>query len=82
MMRDSRTKEDVDKYAAKRPFEPFEIRLTDGHRYRFTKVEQFMVGRTTLVSMDRRGEVRFISIGLITEIGPLSLGGKRRPRRA
>jgi hypothetical protein len=75
-------REDIDKYAAKRPFEPFEVRLVDGHRYRFTHGERFLVGRTTLVKMDRRGEVRFISIGLVTEIGPLSSGSKRRPRRS
>ncbi|HXG60079.1 MAG TPA: hypothetical protein VNO22_01785 [Planctomycetota bacterium] len=75
-------KADIDKFASRRPFVPFEVRLVDGRRYRFTEVERFMVGRTTIVSMDRRGEVRFISIGLITEIGPLSHGGKRRPRRA
>ena len=34
------TREDVDKFAAQRPFQPFEVRLVDGHRHRFTKVSK------------------------------------------
>ena len=73
------TKQDVDKYAAKRPFEPFEIQLVNGKRYRFRSVEELMVGRTTVVTMDR-GDVRLISIGLIVTIGPWASGGRRHPR--
>ena len=72
-------KDDVDKFAAKRPFEPFEIHLVGGRRYQFKAVEQFIVGRTTLVTTDRRGEIQMISIGLIESIGLLSSRGKRRP---
>jgi hypothetical protein len=74
-------KADVDEYAAKRPFEPFEIRLNDGHRYRFMRMEQFLVARGHIVTLDRKLHTRFISIGLISEIGPVTRGGRRRPRR-
>jgi len=73
------TKQDVDKFAMKRPFEPFEIQLVNGKRYRFKSVEEVMVGRTTLVTMDR-GDIQHISIGLIATIGPWTSGGRRRPR--
>lgn len=76
-------KEDVDKYAGKRPFEPFEVRLNDGHRYRFTKIEQFLVARSHIVTLDRKQQTRFISIGLISEIGPITRRPhRRRPRRS
>lgn len=75
-------REDVDRFAARRPFQPFEIRLMDGHRYRFTKVEQFLVGRNTLAALTRKGDIAHISIGLISEIGPMARGGRRRPRGA
>ena len=75
------TKQDVDKFAMKRPFEPFEIQLVSGKRYRFKSVEEVMVGRTTLATMDR-GDVRLISIGLIATISPWSSGSRRRPRRS
>ena len=73
------TKDDVDKFAAKRPFEPFEIQLVGGRRYQFKAIEQFIVGRTTMVTTDRRGDIQHISIGLIETIGPLSSRAKRRP---
>lgn len=31
---------------------------------------RFLVGRTTLAALDRRGHLRLISLGLITEVGP------------
>ena len=71
------TKRDVDEYAAARPFRPFEVRLVDGHRHRFTKVEQFIVGRNTLAGLDRKGHIFHLSLGLISEIGP-ARGGNRR----
>lgn len=72
-------KEDVDVYAGKRPFEPFEIQVVGGRRFQFKFIEQFIVGRTAIVTTDRRGEFQHISIGLIESIGPLSSRGKRRP---
>lgn len=75
------TKADVDKFALKRPFEPFEIRLVNGKRYRFKAIEELIVGRTTVVTLDR-GDIQHISIGLIATIGPWSSGGRRRPRKA
>jgi hypothetical protein len=72
-------KEAVDKFAAQRPFEPFEIRLVDGRRFRFNKVEQFLVGRNVLMTLDRKGDPLHISLGLITTIGAAS-ASRRRPR--
>ena len=75
-------KADVDEYAAKRPFQPFEIRLVDGQRYRFDRIEEFLVARDHVVTLDRRARTVFISIGLITTIGPSSRGGGRRPKKS
>ncbi len=74
-------KEDVDKYAARRPFEPFEVRLVDGQRYRFDSIEQFIVGRTTLAALTRADEIVHISLGMISRIGPPSRRSRRRPRK-
>jgi len=72
-------KADVDEYAALRPFKPFEVRMVDGRRYRFNRIEQFLVAREHLVTLDRRARTIFLSIGLIVSIGPATRGGKRRP---
>lgn len=71
-------KEDVDKVAAARPFRPFEIRLVDGQRYRFHRIEQFLVSRDHVLTLDRKARPVYISIGLITTIGPVSGEGRRR----
>lgn len=69
-------KEDVDKFALRRPFEPFEVRLVDGQRFRITKVEQCIVGRTTLVALTRDGSFRLVNLGLISTLRPLKRNGK------
>lgn len=75
-------KKDVDAYASARPFKPFEIRLTDGQRYRFDRIEQFLVSQNHVLTLSRRAEPIYISIGRITTIGPASRQGRRRPRKA
>jgi len=75
-------KEDVDRYAAARPFKPFELRLADGQRYRFNRIEQFLVARDHVLTLDRQARPVYISIGLISTISPPSRSkGRRRPRR-
>jgi hypothetical protein len=74
-------KRDVDEYARARPFRPFEVRLTDGQKYRFNRLEQFLVSQDHILTRDRRARTVYISIGLITTIGPVSSGGGRRQRR-
>ena len=49
-------KKDVDEYAGKRPFQPFEIRLVDGQKYRFNRIEQFLVARDHVVTLDAARE--------------------------
>jgi hypothetical protein len=75
-------KEDVDRFALKRPFEPFEIRLVDGQRFRFSRAEELLVGRTMLATLGRAGVIMHINMDLIATIGPLQPGGRRRPREA
>jgi len=75
-------KKDVDQYATARPFKPFEIRLVDGQRFRFKRIEQFLVSQDHVLTLDRRAYPVYISIGLITTIGPVSRGGGRRPRKS
>ena len=72
-------KEAIDSFALVRPFKPFEVRLNDGQRFRFRKIEQFLVGRTMLVTLDRSGTAKFINLSLISTIGPLNRGNRRRP---
>ena len=73
-------KESVDKFATRRPFKPFEIRLIDGQRFRFTRLEQFIVSRNEVATLDRKGSLLLISLGLIATIGPVTRGGRRRAR--
>jgi hypothetical protein len=75
-------KDDVDQFAARRPFEPFEIRLVDGRGFRFTKVEQFIVGRTSVGALTRKGDILLINMGLISTIRPLRSGGRSHPPRS
>ena len=73
-------KEYVDQFTLRRPFEPFEINPVEGQHVRFKRIEEFLVGRNEVVTTTRRGQVIMISLGLISTIGPLSSGGRRRPR--
>ena len=75
-------KEDIDRYARQRPFKPFEIRLVDGQRFRFSSIEDFLVGRNMLAALDRDGVIIHINMDLIATIAPFSSRGRRRPRRA
>ncbi len=45
-------KEDLQRLAAARPFQPFEVRLVDGRVFRFHSPEQFLLGRNTIVTLD------------------------------
>lgn len=69
-------KADIDQFATRRPFEPFEVRLVEGQRFRFMKVEQFIVGRTALVTMTRNGDIVHINMGLIATVRPLRRRGR------
>lgn len=78
-------KEDVDAFAMRRPFQPFEIRLVDGQRFRFMGIEEFVVGRHDVAALTPSGVIVQVSIGLIATIRPLvSRRGSstRRRRRA
>jgi hypothetical protein len=72
-------REDVESFARRRPFQPFEIRLNDGQRFRMRSVEQFILGRHDIATLTRDGVIVHLSIGLISTIRPL---GGRRARRA
>ncbi len=74
-------KVDVDQFAGRRPFEPFEIRLVDGQRFRFTTLEQFVVGRTAMATVTKSGDIFLISIALISTIRPAGADGKRPSRK-
>lgn len=74
-------KAEVDEYARRRPFEPFELKLVDGQRFRFEHPEQFLVSAHHVITLDKRARAVYISIGLISTISPAGKGGTRRPRR-
>jgi hypothetical protein len=71
-------REDLERLAAARPFQPFEVRLVDGRVFRFRSPEQFLVGRSTLVTLDEEGCPVHINIGLIATIRVRN--GSRRSR--
>lgn len=76
------TKRSVDAYVSRRPFQPFEVRMVDGQRFRFTNIEQFIVGRDDIAALTRKGTIVHFSIGLIATLRPLSVrrSGTRRRR--
>lgn len=74
-------KEDVDGFARARPFQPFEIQLVDGQRFRLTSVEQFIIGRSAMSVLTPKGVLVYIGIGLISTIRPLRVAKARRPRK-
>ena len=75
-------KKEVDLYASARPFKPFEVRLVDGQRFRFDRIEQFLVAQHHILTLDRKADAVYISIALITTIAPVSSKGRRRPRKS
>lgn len=56
--------------------------MVDGQRFRFTNIEQFIVGRDDIAALTRKGTIVHFSIGLIATLRPLSVrrGGTRRRR--
>ena len=72
------TKKSVDAFVSRRPFQPFEIRMVDGQRFRFTRIEQFIVGRDDIAALTRTGVILHFSLGLISTIRPI----ESRRRRA
>lgn len=78
-------KENVDAFASQRPFQPFEIRLVDGQRFRVKSVEQFIVGKYHVAVMNPKGIIVTLGLGLISTIRPLvarRATPARRRRRA
>ena len=71
------TKKSVDAYVSRRPFQPFEVRMVDGQRFRFTSVEQFIVGRDDIAALTKTGVIVHFSIGLISTIRPITLRRRR-----
>lgn len=69
-------KEDIDAFAMRRPVEPFEMRLVDGQRFRLTKLDQFIAGKTTIAALTRKGAFRLISRELISTIRPAKTDGR------
>jgi hypothetical protein len=65
------TKKSVDAYVSRRPFRPFEVRMVDGQRFRFTSVEQFIVGRDDIAALTKTGTIVHLSLGLIVTIRPI-----------
>lgn len=70
--------QDVEDIARARPFQPFEIRMVDGQRFRLTSVEQFLVGRNAMCVLTPRGTIAYLGIGLISTIRILK---ERNPRK-
>ena len=65
------TKKSVDAYVSRRPFQAFEVRMVDGQRFRFTSIEQFIVGRDDIAALTKTGVIIHFSLGLIATIRPI-----------
>ncbi len=74
-------KEEVDRFALRRPFEPFEVRLVDGQKFRLRNVEEFVVGRYDMGVLMHDGTIAHLSLGLISTIRPIPSARARRIRR-
>ena len=61
-------REELDKIARQRPFQPFEVRLVDGRTFRFNSSEEFLVSRSAIVTLDKEGDTLLINLGLIATI--------------
>lgn len=55
-----------------RPFQPFEVRMVDGQRFRLTRIGQFIVGRDDIAVLTKSGTITHFSIGLIATLGPIA----------
>jgi hypothetical protein len=76
-------KGNIEAYSKKRPFEPFEVRLVDGQRFRVRGMEEFMLGPYHMAVFDSKRTIVTVSLGLIATIRPLGRGrspGRRQPR--
>lgn len=71
-------KEELDEWAKARPFEPFEVRLVDGHRFRFRSPEQFIVSRSAIMTLDEKGDAMFVSLEMIATVRALKRNGRSR----
>lgn len=69
-------KEEVDRWARARPFLPFEVRLVDGQRFRFTSMEQLLVSRSAIMTLDEDGVGMFISLDMIATVRALKRNGR------
>jgi hypothetical protein len=74
-------KEDVEKLLRERPFKPFEVRMIDGHRFRFHSPEQILVSNGAIWTLDGKGDVMVISLGLIAALRQGNGHGRRSSRR-
>jgi hypothetical protein len=69
----------VDAYGSRRPFQPFEIRMVDDQRFRFTNVEQFTVGRDDIAALAKESTIVHFSIGRISTIRPMTPRRRKSP---
>lgn len=51
--------------------------MVDGQRFRFTGIEQFIVGRDDIAALIRSGVIIHFSLGLISTIRPISSRRRR-----
>ena len=65
-------RESIDAFAAQRPFQPFEVQLVDGQRFRIAAMEQFVLGRYPMAVLNAKGVIVTLSLGLISTIRPLA----------
>lgn len=73
-------KEEFDKVARKRPFQPFTVRLIDGQTFTFKSPEQFIVSNSAILTLDKEGDGLLINLGLIATVHLRNGNGSKKSR--
>ena len=62
------TKEEFDRIARQRPFVPVEVRMVDGTRIIFRALEQFLVSRSAIFTLDPEGNALSYNLLLVRSV--------------
>jgi predicted component of type VI protein secretion system len=61
-------REEIERVARRKPFQPFVVELIGGKRYRFKSPEQFIVTRSAIHTLDRNFDPVLVSLSMIATV--------------
>lgn len=67
---------DFERIARDKPFRPFEVQLVDGRKYQFKSPEEFVVGKSVILTIDKKGLPLLINLGLVSTVQRLNGNGR------